>query len=341
MMSMLLEEEVGAATPRGDLLRTEPRHRCPLCGGAGGLLHADVPDHYFGVEGSWSLRRCRDRDCDLIWQDPMVVREDLGRAYEDYYTHSRDGRTTRTSLRPTIGAGFFRLDRWCTRLLSMQPDRERFSHAYLDSGSAGALLDVGCGNGDFLSAMRPLGWSVRGTELDGNAASIARSTHGLQVDVGELRELGYPAASFDAVTARHVIEHVRDAVPFVAECWRILKPGGRLVLVTPNAASLGHRHFGRDWRGLEQPRHLFLYSPAAMGALLRRAGLPAADVFSTAQGAAYILRTSAVSPAVGGRSAWRRQLDRLAIWWLQYREVAGIRSGLQVGEELVAIVRKA
>jgi hypothetical protein len=78
-----------------------------------------------------------------------------------------------------------------------------------------------------------------------------------------------------------------------------------------------------------------------MGALLRRAGLPAADVFSTAQGAAYILRTSAVSPAVGGRSAWRRQLDRLAIWWLQYREVAGIRSGLQVGEELVAIVRKA
>jgi len=327
-----------APTEAFGTLRTEPRPACPLCGGGGTPVHDDVEDLFFGVAGRWSLRRCSAGDCQLIWQDPMVVDDDLSLAYHDYYTHSGSGWAGQAGPTAAPGAAFFRLDRWSTRLLRLQAARDRFACAYLDDVPAGTLLDVGCGNGQFLAAMKARGWQVRGTEFDPRAAAAATRGSGIPVDVGDLRSLAYPAQSFDAVTVRHVVEHVRDAVAFVAECWRILEPGGRLVLVTPNAASLGHRHFGTSWRGLEQPRHLFLYGPVSMQALLRHAGLPEGRIFSTAQGAAYVLRSSLAArrprrPPAG----W---LDQAMVWWLLGLEVAAIRCGIQTGEELVAIVRK-
>jgi 2-polyprenyl-3-methyl-5-hydroxy-6-metoxy-1,4-benzoquinol methylase len=326
-----------APAQRPGLLRGESRRACPLCGSSGISLHAGVEDPLFGVPGRWNLRRCSADDCRLVWQDPMVIDADLPLAYREYYTHAGAGLPS--AMRTAMpDRRFFELDRWFTRLLRLQPARDRHAAAYLHDAPAGALLDVGCGNGQYLADMQARGWSVRGTELDPEAAATATRLHGIPVDVGQLPALAYPAASFDAVTARHVVEHVRDARDFVAECWRILKPGGRLVLVTPNADSLGHRHFGVHWRGLEQPRHLFLYGPVAMQALLHRAGLPAAQPFSTAQGAAYILRSSLAGKAAQAPRA--RPFAQASIWWLLCREVAAIRRGVQTGEELVAVVRK-
>ena len=66
-------------------LRTAARPHCLLCGSAGTVLHAAVADHYFRVPGRWTLKRCPDPGCGLVWQDPMLVAEDIGRAYESYY----------------------------------------------------------------------------------------------------------------------------------------------------------------------------------------------------------------------------------------------------------------
>ena len=199
------------------------------------------------------------------------------------------------------------------------------------------MLDVGCGSGAYAAAMRTRGWSVRGTEFDPTAAGTARTKHGIVVDIGDLAAIAYPDAAFDAIPARHVLEHVQEPVGFLAECWRILRPGGRLVVVTPNVDSLGHRHFAERWRGLEQPRHLFLYGSTSLRAMFGRVGVDPVEVFTSAQGNDYVLRSSYTT----SRGAWRRAVDYLAIWRLQFAGTAGTRRGRDIGEELVAVATKA
>jgi SAM-dependent methyltransferase len=327
---------LAAAAPPRPALRTTAQPRCPLCGSAGTVLHAAVRDHFFHVPGSWSLKRCVDPACTLVWQDPMLTDEDLGKAYDGYYTSVAQGGAEPDSGERAFGATFFRLDRWASRLLELGPERRRHAAAYLDDLPPATLLDVGCGDGSFAASMRERGWTVRGTEFDPAAARTAEAAHGIAVDVGELSAIGYPGGSFDAITARHVLEHVREPVAFLAECWRILKPGGRLVLVTPNVESLGHRHFADRWRGLEQPRHLFLYGSASLRALFGKIGIDAVQVFSSAQGSDYVLRASWAA----SKGLWRRAVDYLAIWRLQLAETRSTRRGSDVGEELVSLATK-
>jgi SAM-dependent methyltransferase len=96
--------------------------------------------------------------------------------------------------------------------------------------------------------------------------------NGLDVALGSLEQQCYPSEHFDAVTLSHVIEHVPDPVGTLVECARLLKKGGKLVIATPNNASLGHRLFGRNWRGLEPPRHLHIFSPQSLRRTLGMAG---------------------------------------------------------------------
>jgi ubiquinone/menaquinone biosynthesis C-methylase UbiE len=107
--------------------------------------------------------------------------------------------------------------------------------------------------------MKKRGWEVYGLDFDPRAAEAARS-EGLSVQYGKVECQGYPSEFFDAVTLNHVIEHIPDPCKTLKECLRVLKPGGRLIIVTPNGTSLGHLFFGRHWRGIEAPRHLHIFS---------------------------------------------------------------------------------
>lgn len=324
------------SSPIAPTPRVAPRPRCALCDCAGVVIHPGVPDHYFGVPGKWSLKRCENRACGLIWQDPMVIAEDLGMAYRNYYTHGAPSSGHAGLHASVIDLRFYRLDRWMTRLLRLDAERRNFASSYLEDVTPGSVLDVGCGSGIFADVLQRQGWRVRGSDFDPVAARAATQKYGFPVDVGELSDIAHADASFDAVTARHVIEHVPDPSALLAECWRILKPGGRLVFITPNAASLGHRYFGGRWRGLEQPRHLFLYDVGSMKALFHRAGIETVDVFSTPQGADFVAAETCRTS--GG--PFQRWSDYAAIWWLYLSEGILVASGRQVGEELVAFASK-
>jgi len=144
---------------------------------------------------------------------------------------------------------------------------------YLPAIARGRLLDIGCGNGSFLACMRERGWEVQGIEPDPEASRLARERFGLEVVTGTLEETSLPANSADAITMTHVIEHVPDPVGLLAACCRILKPGGKLVAVTPNVESLAHHLFGVGWTHLDPPRHFNLFSPRTLQSCAQQAGL--------------------------------------------------------------------
>jgi len=319
-------------------IRVEPRPSCMICGGGGELLYDALLDHQYGVSGQWSLRKCRSKICGLVWQDPMITPGDLPLAYKSYYTHGNPDSFSRGNF---WGGAFAFLDRRIASLLGLMPERSRYRHGFLDHRPPGSLLDIGCGNGDFAANMRLRGWSVRGTDADPEAAGAVSRNHGFEVDVGELCDLAYPAESLDAVTSRHVIEHIREPKKFLRECWRILKPGGRLVLVTPNVASLGHHIYQQHWQGLEPPRHLFLYDTRTLHALARSCEIESLSLFSTAQGASYIFRSSErirVGRYDAARSCARTLLK---YWYWLFLEIRMLRSGrASCGEELVLIADK-
>ena len=133
------------------------------------------------------------------------------------------------------------------------------------------LLDVGCGNGEFLLRMRQLGWGVSGVETDPVSAGVGQAA-GLDVHVGEVPDGDLPGAPFDAVTLSHVIEHVADPIALLERCRRLMRPGGVIWVLTPNLDAPGARRYASDWVSWDAPRHLVIFTRAALIRALAEAG---------------------------------------------------------------------
>src|SRR5260370_27105871 len=79
--------EVNEMAGQPPTIRTRAKPACPLCGTAGKLLHAGLTDRLFSAPGVWQLKQCPRAECGLVWPDPAPLEEDLGLAYQMYYTH--------------------------------------------------------------------------------------------------------------------------------------------------------------------------------------------------------------------------------------------------------------
>jgi 2-polyprenyl-3-methyl-5-hydroxy-6-metoxy-1,4-benzoquinol methylase len=212
---------------------------------------------------------------------------------------------------------------------------------YLSYIPGGRLLDVGCGNGHFLALMRQLGWETTGLEVDREAATVARRTFGLDVLCSSLADAKFPTDHFDAITLRHVIEHLPDPAFCLNECRRILKPMGRLSVITPNVASLGHKLFKAAWRGLEVPRHFVLFTPSTLSQCVAGANLCIERTFTSASYARGMFQESSI---IRRRDKQQRTSIGLALRiraaLFQVAEIAQLTVDPNVGEEIVLIARK-
>lgn len=101
------------------------------------------------------------------------------------------------------------------------------------AGKKGKLMDTGCGAGIFLTAAKERGWDVCGQDVSPFAVDYCRKK-GFEVYDGPLPELNLPKNSFDLITMLDVIAHLKEPAAYVETCGRLLKPGGCLVIKTPN-----------------------------------------------------------------------------------------------------------
>lgn len=131
----------------------------------------------------------------------------------------------------------------------------------------GRVLDIGCGRGIILAAMRDLGFQPVGVELSDTSARHAREVLGLDVR-SSMFDDDLPRGQFTCVIFWHSLEHIRDPAPALDRARDLLAPGGLLVVAVPNAESLQATLFREKWFHLDVPRHYHHFTLRAVRQLV-------------------------------------------------------------------------
>jgi 2-polyprenyl-3-methyl-5-hydroxy-6-metoxy-1,4-benzoquinol methylase len=229
------------------------------------------------------------------------------------------------SPRPKSPAAIARLytnDRYSTNQVahSEAPGRMREAHwraAQLERHARqrrGRLLDVGCSAGSFMSAARDKGWDTYGIDISAGAVDHAAHAFGLQVGVATLDAAPFIDGSFSVVTMFEYIEHLLDPAAALRGAWRLLEPGGLLVLTTPNVDGFVPRTtyqlLGRTigaWEHPTPPHHLYQFSRRTLAALLRKSGFEVVASRTRPMGFRFTVTQleSAVIEAIKRKLSWR------------------------------------
>jgi SAM-dependent methyltransferase len=173
---------------------------------------------------------------------------------------------------------------------SIGRDVRMLNHFGLENAPPGRILELGAGDGGRVKRLREKGWEVDAQDVDPHAQVFRLAGQGVRIHRGPLESLDLPPHAFDVIGMNHVLEHLPDPVGTLRRCAALLKPGGKVVAITPNTDSLCARVYGFSWMALEPPRHLHLFNARNLADLARQAGYASATVQPTgANGAGVAL----------------------------------------------------
>jgi SAM-dependent methyltransferase len=310
------------------ILSQEQIEACPICGAMGNTGKLEAPDRFHLKKIKYRLVRCLS--CSGIWLASPPKPEEMDQHYtEDYHrgiAAAGEGRAT---------------SRWRNQVKLISKHKKE-----------GAILDIGCSSGGFLSTMKGPSWNLYGIEMEYSTAERARTQTGADVFVGDALFAPFPSASFDVITAFDVLEHVYSPREFLSKVYEWLKPGGIFYAMMPNIESWEARLFGSYWYGLELPRHLTHFSPKSLEHIMTEIGFervliktPAISYVEQSMGylCSSLLEAIGISPTPQSRPVsrsipWRaiRKMFRLFL----FEPMAMIGSIAKVGPSLEVVFRK-
>jgi 2-polyprenyl-3-methyl-5-hydroxy-6-metoxy-1,4-benzoquinol methylase len=149
-------------------------------------------------------------------------------------------------------------------------ERVELLQAHCGELSDKRLIDVGCGNGYFISVAKDHCGQTFGTEYSERLRRFATAKTGLRVFGESLQDL--PETGFDIVTLFDVIEHIPDPHPFMRAVDNLLNPGGHILIYTPNFDSFGIKAMGAYSSIVDPTEHVVLYTLPSLRVLAAQLG---------------------------------------------------------------------
>jgi len=202
-------------------------------------------------------RVVRCDDCGLVFLNPQPSDDELARIYGENYFLGSETEASRAAVSEIKQA--------TARLYLAEIGRySGLRH--------GRLLEIGCGDGDFLVAAEAESWRVTGVEYSPSACEKVRCRlKNGEVYSGELQSANLPTEQYDLCVLSDVIEHVRDPLDFLREIHRVLKPGGILFIATPSIDSWSARFMKQKWMEFKA-EHLTYFDRQTLQTALAKSG---------------------------------------------------------------------
>jgi len=210
---------------------------------------------FYDKKNHFRIVKCRT--CGLLRSDPIIDAALVGQLYKDssltYENHI-------PNIQKTYG-------RYLKRVTKFSPSKER-------------LLEIGCGNGFFLEEALSQGFKeVWGAEPSIEAIAKAAPRVKKNIKLGMFSSSMFPENFFDIVCIFQTLEHFVDPAAVLADCRKILKPGGVVLAINHNLDSVPVKIFGEK-SPVVDIEHMYLFSAETMKKIFKANGLKTIDVFS-------------------------------------------------------------
>jgi 2-polyprenyl-3-methyl-5-hydroxy-6-metoxy-1,4-benzoquinol methylase len=267
------------------------------------------------------LVRCTVCGCFRIDPPPISSEEEGACFYTDYYAKGQFAEADEISSGPDIPTRGSRFWRVVERVPDLGRPRQK-------------VADIGCGEGGLCAELKAAGWpSVAGFDLSRTRVSRARKKQpGIEFHDRAFPDCGVPERSLDLVIMDNVVEHLTDPPTTLRSVARSLKPGGQLVLITPNMSSGQFRLLGRRWTAELSPHaHIFLFTTQALSRLVSMCGF-VVETTGSFHLAPYPVREML--------RQWRRGEYKEAVWHAMNEAGARYARLIKSGPMLYAVARR-
>ncbi len=234
-------------------LNNEPAS-CPVCYESDSTPVIESTDFFLSGE-SFCIYSCQI--CGVRYTHPRPDEQTIGKYYQsqNYISHS--------ASRKGISDSIYYIVRNFTITSKI-----RLLRRY---NSAGNVLDIGCGTGEFMNEVKKSKFNVTGIEPNPEARNLAIKKYGLTVlDETDIENL--TLANYDIITMWHVLEHVYDLNSRIIQINRLLSKNGILVVALPNFDSWDAGHYGKFWAAYDLPRHLYHFNQKSIIQLFQKNG---------------------------------------------------------------------
>lgn len=176
-------------------------------------------------------------------------------------------------LQELYGGAYFSRGKYDDELATRRENERRL--AMLERAGVprgGRVLDAGCATGDFLATGEGT-YEMWGLDVSAFATDLARQNNPAlagRILTGFIEDQAFEPASFDAIVLWDVVEHLWDPRAVLRKLVAYLKPGGALILSTPDIGAATARVMGRRWAFMTPPEHLGFFNRASLTWLLER-----------------------------------------------------------------------